>query len=284
MSNIKINYSGNSFATTHSRDYYRGKSFHFAGEWVEGKHYTSDDYNIDFVSKDNVLLACAKSHLSTLDNEPLEWTFTETGYIDGVVSKYWDFVLSGRIGDNGKVYVPSYNQNTGILTWVLLSEDEIPEGIPIDLQLTGIINAAIARADLAINELENTANSLISRTDIAVATANNAAQDAVRQARFAAEATSETNSARIRIEELFASGLRQETGTDTQAIMSQNAVTVALDNKISKVQSPIVGDLCILDSQGNVVDSETALTDVVKHDDISMASQSDINTILALLQ
>lgn len=83
------------YATFHSRDYYRGKSFHYAGEWVEGAHYTSDDYTIDFVSKNNCLLACAKNHISSLENEPKDWIVSDEGQITGIVSTYWDFVLSG---------------------------------------------------------------------------------------------------------------------------------------------------------------------------------------------
>ena len=97
MRNIKINYN-ETFASKHSRDYYRGKSFHFSGKWMQGTHYISDDYNIDFVVHGQTLLACAKSHLSTLENEPIDYIRDERGTIIGVVSAYWDFVVSGIIG------------------------------------------------------------------------------------------------------------------------------------------------------------------------------------------
>ena len=69
MKDIKIKYDS-TFGTIHSRDYYKGKSFHYAGQWTPGAHYFSDDYNVDFIVKDNCLLACARSHFSTVDNEP----------------------------------------------------------------------------------------------------------------------------------------------------------------------------------------------------------------------
>ena len=64
-----------------------------------GAHYFSDDYNVDFVVHGQVLLACAKSHLATVENEPKNFIFDENGNITGVVSEYWDFVLSGIKGE-----------------------------------------------------------------------------------------------------------------------------------------------------------------------------------------
>ena len=87
MAKININYN-DTFSTKHSRDYYRGASFHFSGNWMSGAHYVSDDYNIDFVVHDQVLLACAKSHLATLENEPTQFIKNDVGRIIGVVSNY----------------------------------------------------------------------------------------------------------------------------------------------------------------------------------------------------
>ena len=63
-----------------------------------GAHYFSDDYNVDFVVHDQVILACAKSHMASLENEPKDFLFNENGDVIGVVSEYWDFVLSGVKG------------------------------------------------------------------------------------------------------------------------------------------------------------------------------------------
>ena len=97
MGKIKISYN-NTFATKHSRDYYRGASFHYSGKWLIGAHYVSDDYNVDFVVHDQVLLACARSHLATLENEPNQYIKDENGLVTGIVSEYWDFVLAGICG------------------------------------------------------------------------------------------------------------------------------------------------------------------------------------------
>lgn len=96
-SKLNLKYS-QSFATKHTRDYYRGRSFHYAGKWVDGVHYFSDDYNIDFVVHGQCLLACAKSHLSTLENEPIDYIKDSKGTITGIISVYWDFVLAGING------------------------------------------------------------------------------------------------------------------------------------------------------------------------------------------
>ena len=87
MKKVNINYN-DTFATKHSRDYYRGASFHYSGKWLSGAHYLSDDYNIDFVVHGQVLLACAKSHLSTLDNEPINYIYDENHNVIDVVSNY----------------------------------------------------------------------------------------------------------------------------------------------------------------------------------------------------
>lgn len=85
-----------------------------------GAHYVSDDYEVDFVVHDQILLACAKSHLSSIENEPIDYIRDKYGSIVGVNSPYWDFVLSGR---NGKIYFPDYNKETGEIVWKVISDD-----------------------------------------------------------------------------------------------------------------------------------------------------------------
>jgi len=116
---IKIKYN-DTFATKHSRDYYRGASFHWSGKWAIGTHYISDDYNIDFVVHDQALLACAKSHLSTADNEPNVFIRDERGSIIGVVSNYWDFIISGVTGNSvGVKIINNY--------WYVCDDVNMPE-------------------------------------------------------------------------------------------------------------------------------------------------------------
>lgn len=119
MKKLNINYN-ETFGTKHSRDYYRGESFHFSGKWVPGAHYISDDYNIDFVVQGQALLACAKSHLSTLDNEPKDWILDDRGNIVGVASTYWDFVLAGIKGNSpGFKIIDNY--------WYICEDVSVPE-------------------------------------------------------------------------------------------------------------------------------------------------------------
>ena len=119
MKKININYN-ETFGTKHSRDYYRGLSFHYSGKWVIGTHYISDDYNIDYVVHGQCLLACAKSHLSSLENEPTEYIYDSHGNITGVVSQYWDFVLSGMNGSSCAVkIIDDY--------WYICNNANVPE-------------------------------------------------------------------------------------------------------------------------------------------------------------
>lgn len=185
MNKIKINYT-QSYATQHSRDYYRGKSFHFSGKWVANAHYISDDYNIDFVVHGQALLACAKSHLSTIDNEPVDFITDESGTIIGVASTYWDFVLSGIVGHSpGIKIVDNY--------WYIC--DNV--GVPVEEQVwvnTGV-KAKMELSDLTPGDIE-----LLQRPGKEL------------------------------IQDFLANTVVQETGTSTEKIMSQKAVTDTIDN------------------------------------------------------
>jgi hypothetical protein len=55
----------------HTRDYYKGKSFHIHGEWVLGQHYFNDDFITSWVTYKGALLYCKKSHISNLSTEPI---------------------------------------------------------------------------------------------------------------------------------------------------------------------------------------------------------------------
>ena len=98
LNDIKVNY-GNTYAVSHSRDYQKGKSFNFAGEWKQGCHYFNDAYCTDFVIYKSALLACAKSHLASRDTEPINLIFNDEGLCIGVRSLYWDFILAGYSGN-----------------------------------------------------------------------------------------------------------------------------------------------------------------------------------------
>ena len=54
--------SRNCCTYTDSIDVYRGKSFHYAGDWTIGQVYSNDEYQVDFVTYDGKLWACYRSH------------------------------------------------------------------------------------------------------------------------------------------------------------------------------------------------------------------------------
>lgn len=77
----------------HNRDYFTGKSFRHLGVWKSGKVYTNDAYFQDFVSKDNVWLACKKTHFAS--TTPV-FHYDESGHVDGLddaTSEYWQIAL-----------------------------------------------------------------------------------------------------------------------------------------------------------------------------------------------
>lgn len=141
---IKLNYD-QTYVTQHTRNYYRGKSFHFSGKWVAGAHYVSDDYDVDFVVHGQSLLACAKSHLSTVDNEPVQYVYNDQGDVSGVVSTYWDFVLGSVSGTSpGIKIIDNY--------WWICENISVPEEQQVWVN-TGV-KAKMELSDLSPEEIE----------------------------------------------------------------------------------------------------------------------------------
>ena len=110
-----------------------------------GAHYLSDDYNIDYVVHGQVLLACAKSHLSTLENEPKDFIKDESGTVIGVVSTYWDFVLSGIVGKSPGIKIQDNY-------WYICKDTGVPEEEQV-WENTGV-KAKMELSDLTPEEIE----------------------------------------------------------------------------------------------------------------------------------
>lgn len=53
-----------------SRDFYKGTSFRWAGEWEPGKLYSNDTYFVDFISYDGSMWVCIKSHYASENTIP----------------------------------------------------------------------------------------------------------------------------------------------------------------------------------------------------------------------
>lgn len=281
---IQIKYSS-AFATAHSRDYYRGKSFRNAGAWTSGEHYTCDEYNVDFVYYRNIFLACTKSHLASAELEPNNWIFDADGEVIGVDSNYWTLVVAGRKGDKGKVYIPQYNSTTGVLTWNLISDENAVPVVDFDLELTSIINAAIAAAEDA--------------TEDAIAATSNA-NDAASSAHDAAESANDAASAArdivSDITHILDGIIAQTTGTGTTVVMSQKATTDELNKKADKLTTFTVDNLMTVGAGGGLKDSGIAKTVItglqtdisnlqtaISGNDGILSDISDINTRLSQL-
>lgn len=155
-----------------------------------GAHYLSDDYTIDYVVHGQVLLACAKSHLSTLDNEPKDFITDESGTVIGVVSTYWDFVLSGIVGKSPGIKIQDNY-------WYICKDTRVPEEQQV-WENTGV-KAKMELSDLTPEEIE-----ILQRPGKEVVT------------------------------EFINNTITQETGQDSEKIMSQKAVTTELDKKATK--------------------------------------------------
>lgn len=110
----------------------KGKSFEFS-KWQPFIQYTNDCFKQDFVSYDNALLVCIKTHLSTSDEPPtLLYENPNNPYaITGVDSENWDYIMSGT---PGLVYIPEYDDDTGMLHWRTSAAPEDLNPIRIKMQ------------------------------------------------------------------------------------------------------------------------------------------------------
>ena len=73
---------------TEHRDYYKGTSFRWIGNWESNKLYSGDEYFVDFVKYDGALWVCIKSHFGT--NVPSD------------NSQYWEKVIEGTIQEDSE--------------------------------------------------------------------------------------------------------------------------------------------------------------------------------------
>ena len=163
---VNIEPRDESYIVDHTREFYRGRSFRYAGVWTEGVHYICDDYIVDFVSKDDTLLVCTKSHMSSSENEPVNWVVSG-GEKFGILSDYWDLVLSGTPGESGGVYLPSYDEENDRLMWTLVPPEGLDSPIYVALGLNNRISSALEpiRSDISgiytnISDLEITTSHL----------------------------------------------------------------------------------------------------------------------------
>ena len=154
----QVNLSGLTlFGTKHPRDYYRGKSFHYAGRWEAGNHYINDTYKLDFVTRHGVLLACRKGHLSTVDNAPDDFVYNEYGEKVGINSEYWDFILAGVkteiiTDENGVIYIDGFPLDDKVLSDqnFTLAEKEKLAGIEAGAEVNVLEGVQVNGSDLPI--------------------------------------------------------------------------------------------------------------------------------------
>ena len=76
---------------------YFGKSFEYEGPWELGKMYYNDTHRTSFVSYNNYLLACNKTHESSSETEPV--ILYDKGSAIGVENIFWRLVLTGEVGN-----------------------------------------------------------------------------------------------------------------------------------------------------------------------------------------
>lgn len=132
-----------------TRDFYKGTSFRWCGEWEAGKLYSNDTYFIDYVVYDNALWVCTSSHYSSEDVAPCPH------------SPHWQNAVApgpqGRPGTDGRhaIHVgpnpptrQEYGDNYKNVLW--LDTDEVPS------DYSNVINILVDR----VNELEQRVTAL----------------------------------------------------------------------------------------------------------------------------
>lgn len=138
LPNIDLTNSREYYGAYNTRDLYKGKSFNMSGEWKAGTHYFNDESLQDFISYNGVLLSCNKTHIATINTMPEIIYRDENGtqVPEGLSNTtYWNFVLGGIPGTS-KIYIPKFDEKTGLLTWDV-SYDEVPV-TPMNIKGVGI--------------------------------------------------------------------------------------------------------------------------------------------------
>ena len=128
------------YNVSHSRDYYKGKSVEFAGEWTSGVRYFNDEYLnslVVYTEKDttgniihSALLACKKTHIAaynnsipdSTNNQPHLVINDDLGVIGIEPNDYWIFVSGSLMGTPGK---PTEVVNTYLEAVALATENNI---------------------------------------------------------------------------------------------------------------------------------------------------------------
>lgn len=73
---------------------YFGQSFEYLGLWKADTDYYRDEYRISFVSFENCLLACNRTHKSSEELKPII-QYDENGKPIAVENIYWELVITG---------------------------------------------------------------------------------------------------------------------------------------------------------------------------------------------
>lgn len=69
---IPIKNNGIKLEISKTIHFYKGTSFRWVGDWMVGKTYTNDEFNIDVVYHKGTSWVCVMSHISNINTEPSE--------------------------------------------------------------------------------------------------------------------------------------------------------------------------------------------------------------------
>lgn len=175
MDKVKINYD-HTYSSKYTRDYYRGKSFHYAGLWKPGAHYVCDAYNVDFIVHDSMMLVCKKNHTATAENEPLDLYELPDGLV-GLRSDYWDVVMPALYG-NSRYVVLALEQEKGTSQVHAMSQNAVT--IELDALDEAIINN-VERIDSDIAQKWSEINQTADQISATVAENRRISESADRQ-------------------------------------------------------------------------------------------------------
>lgn len=139
--------------TEYARILSQGKSFYWSKWCPYNTTYTNDCFKQDFVTYNNVLLACKKTHISTIDNPPeiIYGEGLEQFVAVGVKSDNWEFVMAGP---PGLLYIPEYDDETGTLSWRISSSFE--EISPTKIKIQGPWKASDGIDSVILGDTNNT--------------------------------------------------------------------------------------------------------------------------------
>ena len=294
------------YNVSHSRDYYKGKSVEFAGEWTSGVRYFNDEYLnslVVYTEKDatgniihSALLACKKTHIAaynnsipdSTNNQPHLVINDDLGVIGIEPNDYWIFVSGSLIGTPGIPGKPTEVVNTYLEAVALATENNISKIVFVkeEKSIYFIIGVGELRKMISISDFSELFESKVDKEPGKGLSTNDYSNSEKEKLEGIEE-----NAQRNIIEEIDLNGVKIEPVNKVVSINADTEVTENSNNLVTsgavhkkldlKQDQLIPGDNITI--QDNVISATTNvdLSDYAKIEDVDKKLDTKQDTLIA---